>query len=359
MSADEPTEHPSLEELFGREPEPAPADVASPQRAEPDPLAGDPPTIDDLFATIEHEEAVAAADEPDDDEADHHVSADEPPEPDDDQSNGDQSDDVSDDAAPELDDEAQPDGDEPDHDPGDVSARDDAGDDEDLIALADEAVTRFADESAAADERERTDAAAAAAAEAERRARAAPTIAETAAVVDPADPSGAAADPGGLVLQFPSRDFPPPPVFRIRVPNGWLAVPVPEAEMAVRHPQTFDGFHPNVLVRVRRAAASPTIRDDLRRVAGLEDAPEGMEVLSDDVQTEITTPARWLLVRFPGPGGVVLRARHLLVYVTATEHVANIVSVAGTWPEAAGDDIAAQVDGVVGSLRLLMPQTRS
>ena len=59
------------------------------------------------------------------------------------------------------------------------------------------------------------------------------------------------------MLQYPSRDFPPPPAFRLRVPEGWVAVPVPEAQMAVRRPEPVEGFHPNVLVRIRRTPTPP------------------------------------------------------------------------------------------------------
>ena len=48
-------------------------------------------------------------------------------------------------------------------------------------------------------------------------------------------------------------------------------------------------------------------------------------------------------------------ARHLLVYVPATEHVASIVSVVGTWPEAAPAGVADEVEAVVSSLRLFTP----
>ena len=156
----------------------------------------------------------------------------------------------------------------------------------------------------------------------------------------------------GLVLQFPSADFPAPPAFRLRVPATWLAVPVPEAEMAVRDPDAVDGFHPNVVVRVRRTAASDTITDDLFRSVALENAAEGLEVLSEEVRVGLDTPARWLLVRFLGPDGRVLLARHLLVYVPGSEHVASIVTAVGTFPASAAAELGPRMDGIVGSLRL-------
>ncbi len=87
----------------------------------------------------------------------------------------------------------------------------------------------------------------------------------------------------GVVLQYPSALFPPPPVFRLRVPAGWVAVPVPDAEMAVRHPEAIDGFIANVVVRVRRTAATAAVHDDVRAVVGLDAPPDGVEVLSDEV----------------------------------------------------------------------------
>ena len=220
-------------------------------------------------------------------------------------------------------------------------------DGEDLVAMADLAASRFADEAAAA--------AAAAAAEAASRRRPEPAITDVPRRrLRSEDDSG---EPGAL-LQYPSAMFPAPPVFRIRVPEGWVAVPVPEAEMAVRRPEPIDGFIANVVVRVRRTAATAAVHDDVRAVVGLDHPPDGMEVLSDDVAADVTTPVRRVAMRFPGPDGEPLLARQLLVYVPATEHVANIVSVVATWPESAGPAVAAEMEAVVASLRLFTPRDR-
>ena len=60
-------------------------------------------------------------------------------------------------------------------------------------------------------------------------------------------------------------------------------------------------------------------------------------------------------VRFAGPNDLVLQARHLFVYVPATAHVAHVLSVVGTWPDAADAELAIEVQRVVGSLRLFLP----
>src|SRR5262245_46974884 len=75
--------------------------------------------------------------------------------------------------------------------------------------------------------------------------------------------------------QFPSPDFPAAPAFWLRVPADWLAVPLPDAEMAVRAPAAVDGFHPNVVVRVRRVAASDTVTDDLFRSVAVGESSDG------------------------------------------------------------------------------------
>lgn len=218
-------------------------------------------------------------------------------------------------------------------------------DSEDLVALADAAASRFADDAAAV--------AAAAAADAARRPRPEPAITNVPRRrLRSEDETG---EPGAL-LQYPSALFPAPPVFRIRVPEGWVAVPVPEAEMAVRRPELIDGFIANVVVRVRRTAATEAVHGDVRGVVGLDHPPDGMEVISDEVAGDVTTPVRRVAIRFPGPDGIPLRARQLLVYVPATEHVANIVSVVATWPEAAASTVADEMEAVVASLRLFTPR---
>jgi hypothetical protein len=159
------------------------------------------------------------------------------------------------------------------------------------------------------------------------------------------------------VLQFPSPDFPAPPAFWLRVPADWLAVPVPDAEMAVRAPTAVDGFHPNVVVRVRRVAASETVTDDLFRAVAVGETADGVEVISEEVRADLDTPARWLLVRFRGPDGRVLLARHLLVYVPSDGRVASVVTAVGTIPASAAAELGPQMDRLVGSLRLATPGT--
>src|SRR5262245_42275907 len=66
-----------------------------------------------------------------------------------------------------------------------------------------------------------------------------------------------------VIVRFPSPHFPAPPAFQVTVPAHWQAVPVPEAEMALRDPDAVDGFHPNVVVRVRRVAALEAVTDEL------------------------------------------------------------------------------------------------
>lgn len=221
--------------------------------------------------------------------------------------------------------------------------------DEDLVALVEEAARRF--EPPAAADAEPTG----------------PTIERSsepssAPPPEPAadgDAAGTAAattpEADGLVLQFPSSDFPPPPVFRLRVPGDWLAVPVPDALMAVRRPDDVDGFHPNVLVRARRVLAAADPGAALAELAAAETVPAGMELMGEGVAPDGPTPARWIQVRVHGPDGFVLQARHLLIYVPASAHVANVLSVVGTWPDGAAEAIGREVIDVVGSLRLFRP----
>src|SRR5262245_11138028 len=154
------------------------------------------------------------------------------------------------------------------------------------------------------------------------------------------------------VLQFPSPDFPAAPAFWLRVPADWLAVPLPDAEMAVRAPVAVNGFHPNVVVRVRRVAASDSVTDDLFRSVAVGETSDGVEVISEEVRADLETPARWLLVRFRGPDGRILLARHLLVYVPGGPRVANVVTAVGTMPASEAATVGPQIDRIVGSLRL-------
>ena len=163
-----------------------------------------------------------------------------------------------------------------------------------------------------------------------------------------------------VVVRFPSPHFPAPPAFQMAVPAHWQAVPVPEAEMALRDPDAVDGFHPNVVVRVRRVAALEAVTDELLHSALHQPADgSGLEVVDQEVRADLDTPARWLLVRFRGPQEQLLLARHLLVYVPTTDHVASIVTVVGTFPASAAVELGPRMDRIVGSLRLALDPNRS
>jgi hypothetical protein len=163
-----------------------------------------------------------------------------------------------------------------------------------------------------------------------------------------------------VAVRFPSPHFPAAPAFQVVVPAHWLAVAVPEAEMALRDPHAVDGFHPNVVVRVRRVAALEAVTDELLHSALHQPADgSGLEIVDEEVRADLDTPARWLLVRFRGPQGQLLLARHLLVYVPTSEHVASIVTVVGTFPATAAAEVGPRMDRVVGSLRLALDPNRS
>lgn len=217
-------------------------------------------------------------------------------------------------------------------------------DDEDLLALVDEAVARM--------EQLTADAFVPDASAAEAEAETADANPE-----EPTDgaPAGDVADGDDrMVLQYPSNDFPPPPVFRLRVPQGWLAVPIPDALMAVREPDDQDGFHANVVVRNRRAVAAAGHDEAVAALRALDAVPEGMELLGEDVKDDGPTPARWVQVRFAAPDGRMLQARHLMIYIPVSRHVANLLTVVGTWAEDAPEETAETVRQTVGSLRLYL-----
>lgn len=158
-----------------------------------------------------------------------------------------------------------------------------------------------------------------------------------------------------LVVQFPSDDFPPPPAFRLAIPSDWEAVPMPDAEMAVRSRVPDAGFHANVVVRVRRIAATEHAADDLARALGNEAARPGVEVVADEVRSDGPTPARRIVIRYLAPDATLLESHHLAVYVPASSHVANIVSAVGTWAAAAPADVRAAVQATVESLMIKAP----
>lgn len=339
---------------------PADDDVPTPPAVPDRPLS-----IDEFIADLD----LTAAPEPDDDDTDAEsadasseddVGADDDrPDPldetlDDTTGAADEADaDDADDPDADDPDEAEAEGDEQPADEDEVGA-DGSVDGEDLLVLVDQAVesARLRAETVdTVDVPEPT------------------TVDAIAEVATPAPPPATVVDPfrstamgtetaSGLLLQYPSRDFPPPPVVRLEVPTGWLGTAAPDAEMAARAPEAVDGVYPNVVMRVRRVSATMARDADLRVLMTIDggDDDDDVEIVLDEVRADATAPARRLLVRRRGPAGTTVLARHLLVLVPATDHVASIVSIVATWPESADDDLGDTLTAVLSSVRVFMPQ---
>ena len=221
--------------------------------------------------------------------------------------------------------------------------------DEDLVALAADAASRFAETAAAA-----------AAAEAAQEARRRPVPAMADAPRRRLRSEDDHAADGRRVVQYPSALFPSAPVFRLQLPAGWEARPVPDAELAVRRPASIDGVVADVTVRVRRTVP-PGASDDVRTVLALDGSSAagsatGDVVVTDDVAADVATPVRRVLRRVVGSDGVPSVVRDLIVLVPATELVAHVVAVTANWPAVASDATVAEVEAVVDSLRLFMPR---
>ena len=148
-----------------------------------------------------------------------------------------------------------------------------------------------------------------------------------------------------LVVQYPSADFPAPPMVRLTVPREWEAVPQPDAVMAVRSAAAIDGYRPNVAVRVHAMPASELNVDRPKAF----DTPEEFELVDDQGRDFGGMPARASTVRH-AVAGRLLQARRFVVLVSGTEHVAHAVSVTGTYPATSPLDVVEQVNAIVESL---------
>ncbi len=156
----------------------------------------------------------------------------------------------------------------------------------------------------------------------------------------------------GLLLQYPSEEFPAPSPFRVTVPVGWRAIPTGDAHLAVGMEAVIDRFRPNVVVRVHRLSRTGDADADLDvMLTGDEDLPE-VTVLEDERREGGPAPARRRLLRYAGPENTTLVARRLMIHVPVSEHFADVVSAVGTRTVDAPDDVAAAVDAVVDSLKV-------
>lgn len=173
-------------------------------------------------------------------------------------------------------------------------------------------------------------------------------------VDDDAPADDTVTDDDGLLLEYPSDDFPGPSPFRVRVPSGWTGLVTADADLAVAQPDVVGRFRPNVIVKVHRvprpAAAQPDV--DLDVLLTDDEQLPGVEIVEDERREGGEAPARRRLLRYDGPENVRLRARRLLVYVPLAGNAADVVSAVGTYPDDADPEVAAAVDGVVDSLKV-------
>lgn len=168
----------------------------------------------------------------------------------------------------------------------------------------------------------------------------------------PTDRDDADADADGLVLEYPSADFPAPTPFRVRVPSGWHALAAPDAEMAIRRGEPVDGFRPNVLVNVHRLPRTGDPDGDLATLLASDAELPAMQILDDDGRRGGAAPARWRLLSYQGPGDIDLTARRVMILVEVSDHFVDVVSAIGTWPTGASAGIAAAVESVLASLKV-------
>lgn len=160
------------------------------------------------------------------------------------------------------------------------------------------------------------------------------------------------ASPDGLVLQYPSEEFPPPAPFQLTVPPGWRELVTPDAHLAVAMDEVIDRFRPNVLVRVHRLPRSGDADVDLDVMLAGDDSLPALEVLEDERRDGPPAPARRRLMRYAGPENTTLIARRLMILVPRSAHYVDVVSAIGTRSAGAPAAVAAAVDAVVDSLRV-------
>lgn len=160
------------------------------------------------------------------------------------------------------------------------------------------------------------------------------------------------ADVDGLVLEYPSADFPAPTPFRLHAPAGWHALAAPDAEMAIRRGDPVAGFRPNVLVNVHRLPRTGDPDGDLATLLASDAELPAVQILDDDGRPGGVAPARWRLLRYEGPDGIDLTARRVMILVEVSDHFVDVVSAIGTWPTDAPADVVAAVETVLASLKV-------
>lgn len=151
--------------------------------------------------------------------------------------------------------------------------------------------------------------------------------------------------------------FAPTPVVRLDVPSGWEPFALPEALVAVAESDPTGPFRANVVVTVRRVAASGAeggaalSRAVEQDTAALESAERWAE-LGSEYRTVLGLDGYRVEGAFTMPGaGTVFQALHL----TTIEHgaLADVVALTATCSAGDGERLVPVLRAVLDSARLV------
>jgi hypothetical protein len=150
------------------------------------------------------------------------------------------------------------------------------------------------------------------------------------------------------LVGYPSSDFPPPPKFSMRIPDGWQAAWPDGTLLAVHGPAPDGGVIPNVLVTSQRLPTGGRLdrvvayaAEQLRQAtpARKVETPRRLEI-------EGALDAALLVASFTNPDGVGVLQRQLILQVDSVGPGTAVLEVTAT----CGLHNVEQILEIVGSL---------
>jgi hypothetical protein len=151
------------------------------------------------------------------------------------------------------------------------------------------------------------------------------------------------------LVGYPSSDFPPPPTFSLRIPDGWQAAWPAGTLLAAHGPAGNGGVTANILVAYQRMPPGGTLDEVVARATELlqQETPARDLDPPRRIETEGTIDAVLLAGSFIHANGVRVLQRQILLQVESAGPGTAVLEVTATCVAADIEDIQA----IVGSFK--------
>jgi hypothetical protein len=149
------------------------------------------------------------------------------------------------------------------------------------------------------------------------------------------------------LVGYPSSDFPPPPTFSLRIPDGWQAAWPAGTLLAARGPAGNGGVTPNILVAYQRLPPGGSLDDVVAQATDLLQQETPVRDLDPPrrIETKGAIDAVLLAGSFMNANGVRVLQRQILLQIDSAGPGTAVLEVTAT----CGASDIEDIQEIVGS----------